>query len=102
MKSLVAAACIVTLAQAAHAQAAPDIQALREEIRQLREQYEQRIKALEAKLDAAQPQPAAPAPAVAAPAPAQAAAGKGLNLQTSLILSGLYSHKSRDPSDRGF
>ncbi|MEJ6022365.1 hypothetical protein [Ramlibacter sp. PS4R-6] len=101
MKSVVAAACLATLAPLAQAQGAPDIQALREEIRQLREQYEARIKALEAKLDAAQAQPAAAAP-VPAPAPVAAAPGKGFNPQLSLNLSGLYS-RSRNPSlDRGF
>src|SRR5438105_161525 len=109
MKPLVRAACLaaLTLPGLANAQSAADIQALREEINALRTQYEARIKALEAKLEAAQAQPAAVAPQPApapAPLPAVAAAGpapssgNGFNPALSLILSGVYTRASRDPS----
>ena len=111
MRSLVAAACALTCAAAfvsvpAHAQSATDIQSLRDEIRQMRDQYEARIRALESKLEAVQAVPVAPAPVVApppveaaaAPASPQGATGNGFNPAASLILSGLASRTSRDPS----
>jgi hypothetical protein len=117
MKSAIRAACLAALAAPglASAQSAADIQSLRDEIGALRTQYEARIKALEQKLEAAQAQaqaaPAAPATAPAAapapvPAPVAAVAstgaapssGSGFNPALSLILSGLYTRASRDPS----
>jgi hypothetical protein len=111
MKPLVRAACLAALATPgfASAQSAADIQALRAEINAMRTQYEARIKALEAKLEAAQaqtqPQAGPPVPAaVPAPAPVAAVAGpppssgSGFNPALSLILSGLYTRTSRDPS----
>jgi hypothetical protein len=110
MSPIIRAVCIVALAAPgfASAQSASDIQQLRDEINAMRTQYEARIKALEAKLDAAQQPQAAPAPA-AAPAPVAAstaapvaapvaASGNGFNPAISLILSGLYTRASRDPS----
>lgn len=114
MNSLVRAACLAALAAPgfASAQSAADIQSLRDEIRALRTQYEARIQALEQKLEAAQTQaqpepapaaaPAAPsAPAglaAAAPGGPAASSGTGFNPAVSLILSGLYTNSSRDPS----
>lgn len=110
MKPLVRAACLAALAAPgfANAQSAADIQSLRDEINAMRTQYEARIKALEAKLEAAQAQAAPPAPAavpaVPMPAPVAAVAGQapssgtGFNPALSLILSGLYTRTSRDPS----
>lgn len=107
MKPLVRAACLAALAAPgfASAQSAADIQQLREEINALRTQYEARIKALESKLEAAQQAQPAPAPAPAPPPPAPVAAagpapssGNGFNPAISLILSGLYTRTSRDPS----
>jgi hypothetical protein len=110
-RSLVAAACLGVLAPlSSHAQSATDIQALRDEIQQLRSQYEARIKALEAKIEAAQavtPAQAgvaaggAPLPTPTTPASAgvtSASSGNGFNPALSLILSGLATRTSRDPS----
>jgi hypothetical protein len=81
---------------------------LRDEIQQLRTQYEARIHALEEKINAAQAAAQAPAaaapPPVPTPAPVAAAAapgssGNGFNPALSLILSGLYTNTSRDPSN---
>jgi hypothetical protein len=108
MKSLVRAACLAALAAPgfASAQGAADIQSLRDEISALRTQYEARIKALEQKLEAAQvqaapapvPAPAPPPVVAAAPAGAAPSSGTGFNPALSLILSGLYTRTSRDPS----
>jgi hypothetical protein len=116
MHPLIRAACLMAFAAPglAGAQSAADIQSLRDEINALRTQYEARIKALEAKLEAAQAQPApaanppaAPAAPVAPPAAAApvaaaagptASSGSGFNPALSLILSGLYTHTSREPA----
>jgi hypothetical protein len=111
MKPLARAVCVAALAAPgfASAQSAADIQQLRDEIGALRTQYEARIKALEAKLDAAQAQapaastpaavPALPPPVPVAPIAAAApSSGNGFNPAISLILSGLYTRTSRDPS----
>lgn len=91
----------------AAAQNPPDLQALRQEIDALRAAYEARLQALEqrlkaaeaaaasaATLAAAQPAPPPPAP----PAAAAAACAGSFNPAISLILSGLYTRTSRDPS----
>jgi hypothetical protein len=116
---LVRAACLAALASPAmsHADTSADLKALRDEIQQMRAQYEARIRALEARVQAAEtsavaaPAPAAAqaqaqAPAAVAPAPAPSVAavapgapsGAGFNPALSLILSGLYTRTSRDPS----
>jgi len=111
MRPIARAVCIAALAAPgfASAQTASDIQQLRDEINSLRTQYEARIKALETKLDAAQqaqaapPPAAAPAPVAVAAPPTPVAAGapssaNGFNPAIALILSGLYTRASRDPS----
>ncbi|MBA2963663.1 MULTISPECIES: hypothetical protein [Ramlibacter] len=117
-------------AGSAAAQPAPDTQSLRRELDAMRAEYEQRIRALEERLRAAeqaaqsqqapaQSQQAAPGavvvpavpaavavPAVPAPSPTPTArASPPPLLEASLILSGQYTHTSRDPADyriRGF
>ena len=97
------------------ARAADDLASLRAEIEALRAAYEARLQALEARLQAAERAGSAPAataqaatPAAApAPSPAPLAAAAGapaatanantFNPALSLILSGLYTHTSRDP-----
>ena len=107
MKSLVAAACLAALAPlGARAQSAADIQSLRDEIQQMRAQYEARIRALEQKLEAAQgvvPAQAGPPPTpasagVTTPAAPTGSAGSGFNPAMSLILSGMSTRTTRDPS----
>jgi hypothetical protein len=89
-----------------------DVAALRQEMEAMRSSYETRMQALELRLrqaEAALQAPAAPvtvaAPAPAAPSPAAApevvSGGGGANAfnpSMSLILSGLYTHTSQDPS----
>jgi len=119
-----AVAVALTLPVPALADSAEEIAAIRREMEAMRAAYEARLQALERRLQsaeaatagaaqtaasAASPSPAAaaavPAP-VAAPAPASlappaTAAGAGataFNPSISLILSGLYTHTSRDPA----
>jgi hypothetical protein len=79
-----------------------DIQALRQEIEAIRADYEARLKALEERLKAAEAAAAAPAPTAPSPAPAVIASPGGganaFNPSISLILSGLYTRTSQDPS----
>ena len=89
-----------------------DVAALRQEMEAMRSSYETRMQALDLRLrqaEAALQAPAAPvtvaAPAPAAPSPAAApevvSGGGGANAfnpSMSLILSGLYTHTSQDPS----
>jgi len=98
----------------AHADTTADIAALRREIETIRADYEARLRALEQRLKTAETAGAASAPpmgtSVTAPAAAQAApapvtaatrptAGANtFNPAISLILSGLYTRTSRDPS----
>ena len=110
---------------AARAQAAPattaaptELNALRQEINALRASYETRMQALELRLQAAEAGTATSAnlaatATAAAPAPAPAsrvaaatataatpptASANAFNPAISLILSGLYQHRSRDPA----
>lgn len=93
-----------------NADARVDIQALRQEIEGMRAAYEARLQSLELRLKQAERAAAAPPAGAAAsaeaaavsasPAPA-AAAGAGpnaFNPAISLILSGLYTRTSQDPS----
>lgn len=113
-------------AGSAVAQPAPDPQSLRRDIDALRTEYEQRLRVLEQRVQAAEAaaqaaqqaaqaaqqgtqaaQAAAPAPGTVQPAPVQAgaAAARAPLLDTSLILSGLYTGSRRDPDTyriRGF
>lgn len=93
-----------------------DIQQLRQEMEALRSGYEARLRALEERLKTAEaalapapattaaapaaPPPPAAATATAAAAPRAAAAGgaNAFNPAISLILSGLYTRTSQDPS----
>jgi hypothetical protein len=92
-----------------------DIKALRQEIEAMRAAYEARLQALEQRLQAAEAAAAAPAPAavpavVSAPAvspdpstalPVVASSGGGANSfnpAIALILSGVYTRTSQDPS----
>jgi len=91
----------------AHADAAADIQALREEMNAMRAAYEARMQALEQRLKAAEAQVAAPGTATGnagvpsatpPPAPATSGGANAFNPSTSLILSGLYTRTSQDPA----
>ena len=92
----------------AHADTAADITALRREIETIRADYEARLQALEQRLKVAETvsstaPPASPVAAVAAPPPAvaptaSAAGANAFNPAISLILSGLYTRTSQDPS----
>jgi hypothetical protein len=104
----VGAALLPTLG---HAADAGDLRQIRDEIDQLKRAYEARIQTLEARLQQAEAQAAAAKDsaaraeaqqAAASPAPAaapvaSAGGGGGFNPAVSLILSGTYSHLSRDP-----
>ncbi|MFO1198450.1 MAG: hypothetical protein U1E86_15910 [Burkholderiaceae bacterium] len=108
---------------AARAQEAEELSRIRREIAELKAAYESRIRALESRLEAMQAggrpaeagavastgAPAAagapartarvPAPGMPAPVARGPAVGSGLfNPEVSLILSGLYTRTSRDPS----
>ena len=89
---------------AAHADAASDIQGLRQDIELLRSSYEARLQALEQRLKAAEAiAPVAPAAsaepaAPATPAVAPAGGANAFNPAMSLILSGLYTRTSQDPA----
>jgi hypothetical protein len=126
MLKLLPAAVLVALAlpTMAMADGADDITAIRKEMEAMRATYEARLQALERRLQSAEaamaaasaasgaasataagppaPVAAVPQPATAAVAPpATAAAGGGataFNPSISLILSGLYTHTSRDPA----
>jgi hypothetical protein len=125
MLKLLPAAVAVALAlpTMAMADSADDIAAIRKEMETMRAAYEARLQALERRLQSAEaamaaapaasavsataagpgaPGAAVPQPATAAVAPpATAAAGGGataFNPSISLILSGLYTHTSRDPA----
>ena len=107
-------ALALVLPCAAQADTASDIITLRQEIDAIRAAYESRLQALEQRLQAAEAQAAAqpppvalvqpapmPAPAIAPPAAqaiAPAAGANAFNPAMSLILSGLYTHTSQDPS----
>ena len=105
----------------AHADTASDVAALRQEIESMRAAYEARLQALEQRLQRAEasgaaapalaaasaPEPAAaaaPVPVAASLPPAAPAAtasnggANAFNPSMSLILSGLYTHTSRDPA----
>ena len=88
----------------ATADTASDIDALRQEMAAIRAAYEQRLQALEQRLKAAEATaPQIPPPAAVAAAPPAPPAGPGtganaFNPAISLILSGLYTHASQDPS----
>ncbi len=92
----------------AQADTATDINVLRREIETIRADYEARLKALEQRLQAAESangagSPASPVataavPATPAAANATAAGANAFNPAISLILSGLYTHTSEDPS----
>jgi len=94
----------------ASAQTSLDLQAIRQEIDTLRAAYEARLQALEQRLQAAEaaakaaptaaPAAATPQPAPAAPATSQSATATAgtFNPAISLILSGMYTRTSRDPS----
>ena len=114
MKSLIPAACLLALAapNLSHADTAADLNALREEIKSMRNQYEERIRALEGRCRPPNPRRPRSRRHAPAPAPTTAAApspvapgditarspGTGFNPALSLILSGLYTRTSRDPS----
>jgi hypothetical protein len=130
MKSISAALlAALLLPTAAHADDA-ELAALRKDMEALRATYEARLQALEQRLKSAEaalaaapaaatsssapqasavPPVAVAAPTTPAPPPAVAAAGGGaasaFNPALSLILSGLYTHTSKDPAQyaiRGF
>ncbi len=96
----------------AQADTATDINTLRREIETIRADYEARLKALEQRLQAAEAgsgsgSPASTVAATPVPAPtaganatpnATAAGANAFNPAISLILSGLYTHTSEDPS----
>ena len=100
---------------AALADTASDIKALRAEIEAMRASYEARLQTMEQRLKAAEAAAAAATPAstiaastsaapvsAAAPAAVAATSGSGANAfnpAMSLILSGLYTHTSRDPKN---
>ncbi len=91
---------------AAQADTATDINSLRREIETMRADYEARLKALEQRLQAAEAASGAPAgPVASTPVPAPpaaanvtAAGANAFNPAISLILSGLYTRTSQDPS----
>ncbi len=113
-KSLCASVAFALAApMGAHADASSDIQTLRREIESLRSSYEARLQSLEERLRAAEaatrPTPAVaaaaaaqPSPAVSAPAAVSSAGtaqgANAFNPAMSLILSGLYTRTSQDPS----
>jgi type II secretory pathway pseudopilin PulG len=122
MKKLLSAAIAAALAMPiwARADAAADLAAVREDMAALRATYEARLQALERRLQsaeaalAAQPRtpettatttagaalPApAPTPAPTPTPPGTAGTANAFNPALSLVLSGLYAHTSRDPSD---
>lgn len=83
----------------AQADAAADLQALRDEITRLRAEHEVRLQALEARLKAAEAEAVTPPPSLAASAnPASASGGGGFNPAVSMILSGTYARTARDPA----
>lgn len=82
----------------ANADTAADITTLRREIETIRTDYETRLRALEGRLKAAEQAGAAPTPASPVAAPAPAAAANAFNPAISLILSGLYTRTSQNPS----
>ncbi len=91
---------------AAQADTATDINVLRREIETIRADYEARLKALEQRLQAAEAaggagSPASPITTTPMSAPAANATTAGANAfnpAMSLILSGLYTRTSQDPS----
>jgi hypothetical protein len=99
-------------ALAADSSTSAEIDALRQEIAAIRSAYEVRLQALEQRLQAAEAAGqaatavagAAPAPAAAvaappaSPAPAAGGGANAFNPAMSLILSGLYTNTSQDPS----
>ena len=98
--SAVLAATALLAPGVAHADAASDIAALREEIAAIRATYEVRLQALEQRLQTAESKAAAPA---VAPVAATASSGpnsgpNAFNPAMSLILSGIYARTSRDPA----
>lgn len=82
---------------------AAELQQIRNEIRQMKEHYEARIQSLEARLKQAEviavKADEKAAEVVAAPAPATTASANAFNPAISLILSGVYSNLSQDPTD---
>ena len=100
MKRLVmsiAVACAV----AAPSARADDLKVLREEIAQLRKSYEERISALEERLAQAEASDRTHKTRAEvsgdARAGSRAPASAGFNPEISLILSGMYTHTTRDP-----
>ena len=76
-----------------------DLSALRQEINALRDAYEARLQSLELRLKAAEAGAAAAAPPVTTAATTAATANANVfNPALSLILSGLYQHRSQDPA----
>jgi hypothetical protein len=106
-----AIAAALILPTTASADDAADLAAIRKDMAALRAGYEARLQALEQRLQAAEAALAASAPGAAAtttaaapptvaPAPATpaAAAANAFNPAISLVLSGLYTRTSNDPS----
>jgi len=128
MVARAATACALFVAPAAHAASDADVAQLRDEIRQMKEAYEARIRALEVRVQdgdaaasrAATPRNALPAAAATAPPspsplpaiapaaaqaePVQGAAAGGANAfnpAVSVVLEGVYSNLSQDPTRYG-
>jgi hypothetical protein len=101
MKNIFSASlCLAMVAPwSAWADTRDDIQALREEMQATRAAYEARLQALEQKLQAAQ---SSQVPAAAPPVTGTNASGasqtNAMNPALSLILSGLYTNTSQDPT----
>jgi hypothetical protein len=113
MYKLLPASCALALAAPLMAAAAnpSEIDSLRTEIAEMRSSYEARLQALEQRLKAAEANNAVAPDATATPppltaatapaAPAESVTGGGANAfnpSMSLILSGLYTNTSQDPS----
>jgi len=102
-RKLIASSALLALGLSPAARAADaDLQQVRDEIRQLQQADEARISALEARLKAAERQAQDAAATAARPsAPAGADNANAFNPAISLILSGLYSNLSKDPTAYG-
>ncbi len=103
-RSIYLLAALLAVPMAASAADDADIRALREEVARLRESYEKRIDALEKRLVEAESKTAsaentaARTETAAAVQPAAPVGTNAFNPNVSLILSGLYSNLSSDPT----
>ena len=98
---LLAVAAAIGFSHAAVAVTDDDLKELRQQLKQLKEQYEKRIESLERRLEQAE-RAAGKAESTAAQAAVQGSsrpvAANALNPSISLVLNGIYSNLSQDPT----